>query len=101
MNSKERLKRQGGDMSGRRPLTFDEAITFPLVVLAVGGSISSLMEGPERCGRCGHGRAAKCPTGVALIHRTRSKHALEEIAFARKHGTSPVHHAYVPPKGES
>ena len=54
------------------------------------------MTDPERCARCGRRGADLCPSEAALIHRTRSKHAIEEIEFAQLNGASPVHHRFVP-----
>ena len=93
MNSKERLKRQGGEMSGRRPLTFDEAITFPLVMLAFGGAISSLMT-EQRCAY------------VTRILSSKGELVYEWTCggYKRDHPTGLKgwnRHKFVPPKGES
>jgi hypothetical protein len=91
VNSKERLKRQGGEMSGRRTSTFDEAITFPLVVLAFGGAISSLITEPDRCVRCGH---------EPLTHNGQSGVCWEDNPRDDTGTLICGCPAYVPPKGE-
>ncbi len=98
MNSKGRLKRQGGEMSGRRPSTFDEAITFPLVVLAFGGAISSLMAEPERCDRCGHVHTGVCEmlTGLRAINVI-----VGEGVYSNQEPSRCGCPVLVPPKGES
>ena len=97
MNSKERLKRQGGAMSGRRTSTFDEAITFPLVMLAFGGAISSLMAEPERCARCGH------PRKRVVFGDPHESHRKLGCIFTRPYGKGRTRcgcRPFVPSKGE-